>query len=103
MYTMPAAASLDMLEPYARPRGSQMTKVQRMLAALAVGVGLTALSETGCPAGADMRLPDGTVEAGLSPETGKPIYTTQADAPGLYTFDQARAYCAGLNANGHGD
>src|SRR5438270_13141473 len=27
------------------------------------------------------KMPDGSVYAGISPETNKPIYTTQADAP----------------------
>src|SRR5258708_6921449 len=28
------------------------------------------------------RMPDGTVYAGISPESGKPMYTTPGDAPG---------------------
>ena len=34
---------------------------------------------------------DGTIYAGISPETGKPIYTTPADAPDFITFDMEQA------------
>ena len=45
------------------------------------------------------RMPDGTVYAGNSRDTGKPIYTTPADAPGTYKWDKAGEYCARLQAN----
>jgi hypothetical protein len=43
---------------------------------------------------------DGTVYAGLSPDTGKPMYATPKDAPLTYTFNQAKDYAAALDANG---
>src|ERR1022692_4710799 len=49
------------------------------------------------------RMPDGTVYAGVSPETGTPIYTTPADAPGLYTWKNGADYCSALEAGGHRD
>ena len=49
------------------------------------------------------RMPDGTVYPGVSPETGTPIYTTQADAPGLYSWKKGAEYCAALDAGGHRD
>lgn len=49
------------------------------------------------------RMPDGTVYAGVSPETGTPIYTTPADAPGLYTWKNGSDYCSALEAGGHQD
>ena len=49
------------------------------------------------------RMPDGTVYAGVSLETGTPIYTTQADAPGLYTYKNGADYCSALEAGGHQD
>ncbi len=49
------------------------------------------------------RMPDGTVYAGISPDTGKSLYTTPADAPGVYTWSQAIDYCRTLSAHGHDD
>jgi hypothetical protein len=49
------------------------------------------------------RMQDGTVYAGISPETGKAMYTTPADAPLTYTFNEARDYAAKLDAYGHRD
>jgi Protein of unknown function (DUF1566) len=49
------------------------------------------------------RLADGTICAGLSPDTGRPMETPPSDAPGTYAFDEAKAYCAGLDVNGHDD
>ena len=39
-------------------------------------------------------MPDHTVYAGISPDTGKSMYTTRADAPGTYHRDAAKAFCA---------
>ena len=49
------------------------------------------------------KMPDGTVYAGLSPDTNKPMYTTPADAPLTYNFNQAQKYAAKLDAHGHQD
>jgi|SRR5581483_305855 len=46
---------------------------------------------------------DGTVYVGLSPDTGKPMYTAPADAPGTYTFNQASKYAARSEEFGHTD
>lgn len=46
---------------------------------------------------------DGTVYAGASPDTGMPMYTTPADAPLAYTFNEARKYAKSLNAHSHED
>jgi hypothetical protein len=46
---------------------------------------------------------DGTIYAGRSPDTGKPMFTTPADAPLTYTFQQAQNYAAELEAHGHKD
>ena len=46
---------------------------------------------------------DGTIYAGISPVTKKPMYVTPQDAPGAYTFNQAATYAQNLNANGHQD
>jgi hypothetical protein len=56
--------------------------------------------------GAEM--PDGTVYAGISPDTHQPMYVTPADAPltrafNTYTFDEAKNYAKKLNAHGHQD
>ncbi len=53
---------------------------------------------------------DGTVYAGISPDTTRPIYTTPADAPLTYTFNkvfhEVQKYADALNkqrADGHDD
>jgi hypothetical protein len=43
------------------------------------------------------RMKDGTIYAGISPDTGRPMYTTLADAPGLYSFTGAADYARQLN------
>jgi hypothetical protein len=48
-------------------------------------------------------MPDGTIYAGLSPETNQPMYTMPADAPLTMTFNQAKGYAAQLDAHGHTD
>jgi len=48
-------------------------------------------------------MPDGTVYAGVSPETGKAMFTTAADAPATCGFHEAQEYAAKLDANGHLD
>jgi len=48
-------------------------------------------------------MPDGTVFAGVSPDTNKPMYATPADAPLIYTFNDAQGYAAKLDAHGHKD
>lgn len=50
-----------------------------------------------------MRMDDGTVYAGISPDTGKPMYATPKDAPLTYTFREAVQYAADLAAHGHRD
>jgi len=49
------------------------------------------------------KMPDGTVFAGISPDTNKPMYVTPADASLTMTFNEAQKYAAGLEANGHKD
>ena len=48
-------------------------------------------------------MPDGTLYAGRSPDTGKPLYTTPADALMLYTVVGALKYAARLDAHGRLD
>ena len=50
-----------------------------------------------------IELPDGTIYAGISPDTGKPMYTTPADAPLTMKWREAMDYAAGLEAHGHND
>ena len=62
--------------------------------------------DTGKPAfvaAAGGTMPDGTIYAGISPDTNKPMYTTPADAPGVYTWGDATKYCKKLSASGHRD
>ena len=46
---------------------------------------------------------DGTIYAGISPDTHKPIYTTPLDELGTYTFNQAAAMANNLEAHGYRD
>jgi hypothetical protein len=48
-------------------------------------------------------MPDGTVYAGVSPDTGTPMYATPKDAPLTCTFNEARKYATKLDAHGHKD
>jgi hypothetical protein len=62
--------------------------------------------DTGKPSfieAAGARMPDGTIYAGVSPESGQRMYTTPADAPGVYTWSQALQYCHTLSSGGHDD
>ncbi|HUZ46757.1 MAG TPA: hypothetical protein VMW54_08975 [Terriglobia bacterium] len=46
---------------------------------------------------------DGTIYAGISPDIHKPMYATTQDAPGLYSLNNAVAYCSALQENGRHD
>ena|SRR5579862_1505011 len=48
-------------------------------------------------------MPDGTVYAGVSPETNQPMYATPADAPFQMEFVEAQEYAAQLDTHGHQD
>jgi hypothetical protein len=48
-------------------------------------------------------MPDGTVYASVSPETGKAMFTTAADAPATCTFNQAQENAVKLDARGRRD
>jgi hypothetical protein len=70
--------------------------------------GISAASGAG-PAVGD-KAEDGTVYAGvwkgypgLSDDEHKPLYTTPADAPGLYEWADAMIYCENLKTGGHRD
>jgi len=49
------------------------------------------------------KMPDGTVFAGISPDTNKPMYTTPADASLTMKFNEAQEYATKLDAHGHKD
>jgi hypothetical protein len=49
------------------------------------------------------KMPDGTIFAGVSPDTGKAMYATPADASLAMTFNEAREYAAKLDVHGHKD
>lgn len=48
-------------------------------------------------------MPDGTVYAGISPDTGAPLYAAPGDTAQLYTYGEAKDYAAALTAYGHKD
>jgi len=49
------------------------------------------------------QMPDGTIFAGISPETNQPMYAPSSDAPLTYTFNEAKAYAKKLDEDGHQD
>jgi hypothetical protein len=49
------------------------------------------------------RMPDGTVCAGISPDTHKPLYTSVADAPLKMSWTGAAKYAAAFDGHGHKD
>jgi hypothetical protein len=49
------------------------------------------------------RMEDGTIYAGISPETDKPMYTTARDAPLTMRWYQAMEYASSVAAHGHRD
>lgn len=49
------------------------------------------------------KMPDGTVFAGISPDTSKPMYVTATEASLTMTFNKATKYAAQLDAHGHKD
>src|SRR5947209_19638573 len=49
------------------------------------------------------RMPDGSVYAGISPDTNEPMYATPADAPLTMKWKQAMEFAARLDAHGHQD
>jgi hypothetical protein len=48
-------------------------------------------------------MPDRSIYAGVSPDTGKPIYATPKDAPLTCTFNESADYASKLDAHGHKD
>ena len=49
------------------------------------------------------RMRDGTIYAGISPDTGRKMFTTAADAALTMKWKTAMDYAAGLEAPGHDD
>jgi len=49
------------------------------------------------------RMADGSIYAGTSPDTGKAMYATPADAPLTMKWKAAMEYAAKLDAHGHDD
>jgi hypothetical protein len=49
------------------------------------------------------KMPDGTVFGGISPDTGRPMFVTPADAPGTRKWNDAMAFAARFDGHGHND
>jgi hypothetical protein len=45
------------------------------------------------------RMPDGTIYAGISPDSDKALYTTPRDAPTVFSWPSAQKYCRALSAS----
>ena len=56
------------------------------------------IAKSQAPAPGD-KMPDGTIYAGISPDTGKAMYTISTDTPLRVSFGQARKVVAGLNGD----
>jgi len=52
---------------------------------------------------AGLRMPNGSIYAGISPDTGRPMFATPKDAPMIMTFGQAAKYAEELDAHGCND
>jgi hypothetical protein len=48
-------------------------------------------------------MPDGSIYAGVSPDTGRPMYAAPKDAPLTLTFDEAVRYAGKLDTYGYKD
>jgi hypothetical protein len=48
-------------------------------------------------------MPDGSIYAGVSPDTGKPMFAMSRDATMTMTFNEAGKYASKLDAHGHKD
>ena len=59
--------------------------------------------QAGPPPRVGQDMPDGSVYAGVSPDTHRPMYTTREDAPLNTTFARAQNYAAALDAHDHRD
>jgi hypothetical protein len=49
------------------------------------------------------KMPDGTIYAGLSPDSGRALYTTPEDEKTAFNFNEARDHAEALDAHGHHD
>ncbi len=49
------------------------------------------------------KMPDGTIYAGISPDTARPIYTTAEDFSLLCTFKEAKKYASKAETHRHKD
>ncbi len=70
---------------------------------LFAGAGVVLSASAGAARHSGDRMKDGTVYVAVSPDTGKPLYTSAADAPGIYSWSDGKAYCEDLEAGGHKD
>jgi hypothetical protein len=52
---------------------------------------------------AGRRMPDGTIYAGISPDSNQAFYTTPLDAPAVFSWSKAVRYCGSLSAFGRRD
>jgi hypothetical protein len=70
------------------------------IAFAAAGLTATTMGTIGS-SGVGAKMPDGTIYAGISPTTKKPIYALPADAPLTMKWQQAMEYAGQYEGNGH--
>jgi uncharacterized protein DUF1566 len=83
--------------------GASSKIVSEMAARTLESGGFDAATATPKPPQIGDRMPDGTIYAGASPDTGKPMYAAPADAPLTMKWKEAMDYAAKLDAHGHQD
>ena len=49
------------------------------------------------------KMPDGTIYAGVSPDTNEPMFVMAQDVPLTMIFNQAKKYASKIDAHGHND
>jgi uncharacterized protein DUF1566 len=81
---------------------AKITSAFVLAASMLCGTASGGMRGAGAPA-PGARMPAGTVYAGISPETKKPLYTMPRDAPGTYSWLAGMRYCKDLKAFGHDD
>lgn len=80
-------------------------KFTRTAAALTLlfSLAVSACAQPPAPVPVGHTMPDGTIYAGISPDTNKPMYTTPANLEGIYSWYGGKTYCETLETLSHRD
>lgn len=86
---------IDAIETELSQARNRVSALETALSALKAGPGDVAQPKPGD------RMPDGTVYVGLSPASGRPLYTMPHDLPDLHTCEAAKTAAAAQTFGGH--